>query len=47
MFERFTDRARRVVVQAQHEARTLDGRLTTIASRLDAIERRLRQSSSG
>ena len=24
MFERFTDRARRVVVQAQHEARTLD-----------------------
>jgi ATP-dependent Clp protease ATP-binding subunit ClpC len=24
MFERFTDRARRAVVQAQHEARTLD-----------------------
>ena len=110
MFERFTERARRVVVQTQHEARALDhgyigtehillalireggtgarllaaagvdnhparqqvtellhgrreashraapppaatdellGRLTTIASRLDTIERRLRQSSSG
>ena len=111
MFERFTDRARQVVVLAQHEARTLDhhyvgtehillgligegdgvaaqvladagvgldrarqqvtellsgqreagmvaapppaaadeltGRLTSIVTRLDAIERRLRQSSAG
>jgi hypothetical protein len=65
MFERFTDRARRVVVLAQHEARTLGhneaglatapppaapaadeliGRLTSIATRLNAIEQRLRQS---
>jgi ATP-dependent Clp protease ATP-binding subunit ClpA len=110
MFQRFTDRARRVVVLAQHEARALDhdhigtehillaliregggvtqllaragvdldrarqqviellyghreadlaaapppaaadelaGRLTSIAKRLDAIERRLRQSDAG
>ena len=110
MFQRFTDRARRVVVLAQHEARTLDhdsigtehillaliregggaaqllagagvdldrarqqvvellyghreagsaaapppaaadeltGRLTSIVKRLDAIERRLRQSDAG
>jgi len=52
MFERFTDRARRVVKRAWPPAPApaapavdeLMGRLTSIATRLNAIEQRLRQS---
>ncbi len=54
MFQRFTDRARRVVVLAQHEARTLghdsigtEHILLALIREGGAIEQRLRQSGAG